>query len=68
MVLKETLNDETMNFFDTNKPCGGLSEDTVNIYTLDSGSPYNKVMVYKPINGFLMYDVQAYIPMWFTKI
>ena len=50
MFIKGKLTDETVVFINTNIPCRGSPEDTFKVYALDSGSPYNKVKVYVPID------------------
>ena len=49
MIILDKMNDETVTLFNTNKSCGGSSEDTVQVYALVSGLPYNKVKVYTPM-------------------
>ena len=44
--LKGKMADKTVTLFKTYKPCGGSPEDTVKVYVLGIGSPYNIVKVY----------------------
>ena len=45
----------TSTSFNTNKYCGISLEDTVKVYALGIGSPYNKVKVYTPIGDSTRY-------------
>ena len=51
VVFLETLNNETVTFFKTNRPCGGSLEYTVKVYTLGGGPQNNNVKIYVSMGG-----------------
>ena len=38
--FKGALTNETVTFFNTNRPCGGSLEDNVKVYALGGGPPH----------------------------
>ena len=54
--------DKTVNFIKTNTPRGVPTEETVEVYTIGSGSPHNKVKDYAPVGGLPRNDVYDYTP------